>query len=391
MLRVSSLKFALLEKIGSFYITKIMGWSEVVIDESSLRNNVRLIRERASGRKVFAVIKSNAYGHGMVDCARIIKKEGVENFAVATIDEAVELREKVDCNSVLLIGGFVKKEVEEIFGRRVTPVVSNFEQLSYIGEFFRGKIIDRPFEIHLEFDTGMGRTGFLPSEVVRVKELIKGMSFLKVTGIMSHFSVADYMDEDSISYTNRQIEIFKGITRYFPGVVRHISNSAGLLFHNALFDAVRVGIAIYGGIKYPGLREVMHVRTRLVEIKEVPENWFISYGRTYKTEKRKRIGIASCGYSLGLWRRFYPGLEVVVRDRRVPVVGVICMDLFVVDLDKVPDADIGDYVYIMGGKSERISVFELAEKAQTVTYEIFCALGDYCKRNRIVVKDLSAI
>lgn len=362
-----------------------------MIDESAIRNNLRVIREKAEGRRIFAVVKSNAYGHGMLECVKVMVDEGLRDFAVATVDEAVTLRENFRNVNILVMAGFLRKEVEAIFESGSIPVVSNFDQLNFLVEFFRGKNLKTRFPIHLEFDTGMGRTGFMPYEVGKVREVLDGIPYLKVEGVMSHLSSADTLDEDSVNYTNRQIEIFKEIVRYFPGAMAHIANSAGLLYHGALFDAMRIGIALYGGMRYDGLRQVMHVRTRLVEIKYIPENWFVSYGRTYKSSSKKRIGIASCGYSLGLWRRLYPGFEVYINGRRVPVIGVICMDLFVVDLDELPDAKVGDYVYILGGGEGGIDVFEVAERADTITYEVLCSFGGYCKRSRRLIPDLTAI
>ncbi len=368
-----------------------MGWLEVLIDESAIRNNLRVIREKAEGKRIFAVVKSNAYGHGMLECVKIMVDEGLRDFAVATVDEAVTLRESFGDVNILIMAGFLRSEVEAIFESGAIPVVSNFDQLNFLLEFLRRRDLNTVFPIHVEFDTGMGRTGFLPHEVGKVREVLDGIPYLKVEGIMSHFSSADSLDEDSVNYTKRQIEIFREITRYFPGAICHIANSAGLLYHRALFDAIRVGIALYGGMRYEGLKQVMHARTRLVEIKDIPENWFVSYGRTYRSPRKKRIGVASCGYSLGLWRRLYPGFEVYINRRRAPVIGVICMDLFVVDLDGVPDAKVGDYVYILGGGEGGIDVFEVADRAGTITYEVLCSLGGYCKRNRRVIPDLTAI
>lgn len=367
-----------------------MGWMEVIVESSAIVSNLKVVRSIVGNRKIYAVVKSNAYGHGMLECVSLLEREGLKSFAVATVEEAVKVKEKFPSVEVLVLGGFVKEEISAIFDYGIIPVISNYDQIAMLEDFLKLRVIREPLKVHVEFDTGMGRMGFLPDEVGKLKDTLESKPFVKVVGVMSHFSVADETEPDSVEYTRRQMERFKAISDFFPGVVRHIANSAGVLFHrDALFDAVRVGIALYGGIKYPGLTQAMHVRSRIVEIKEVPEGWCISYGRKYKTCSKKKIGIVSSGYSLGFWRKFSSNAEVLVKGKRVPVIGTVCMDLFVVDLDGVPDVVIGDSVYILGGGKGGISVFELAKRAGTIPYEVFCSLGGYYERSRVYVDKLT--
>ncbi len=357
-------------------LTKGMGWVEILVEKDVLANNMRFLRDLSKNARFYAVVKSDGYGHGMVECARIFLENGADALAVSLVDEALELKESGVEGDVLLLAGFLPGEEEVVVKGGFEVAVSDLNMLKVLGKM--SERLDIPVNVHLKIDTGMGRLGFTENEISDALDVVKSFRGIKLVGIMSHFSVADERDEESVKFTLSQISSFKNIIKKYGFSslpVLHIANSAGLLFYpEALFTGVRVGIALYGGIKHPALKEAMHVRTRLLSVRTVPSGWSISYGRTYKTSKIKRIGVIPFGYALGYIRKFSNKAFVVVNNVRVPVLGRVCMDLTVVDLDNV-DAYPGDYVYILGGEKERISVFELSKWCDTITYEIFCQLG----------------
>ncbi len=360
-----------------------MGWVEVLINKQHLLDNARLLKKIAGDAKFFAVVKSNAYGHGMIECAKIFLEAGVDALAVSLVDEAYTLREAGIKSDILLLGGVMPKEEEAAVKGGFEIAVSDFYMLEALGR--ASNRLNKRVKIHIKIDTGMGRLGFLVEDIPEVLDVISKYKGLNLVGVMSHFSIADEDSVEAKEFTEHQLKLFKEIIqkyKFHNVSVFHIANSAGLLFYpESILSGVRVGIALYGGIRYPGLKEAMSVRTRLLSLKYVPSKWGISYGRTYITKAKKRIGVIPFGYALGYLRDFSNKAEVVINGRRCKVLGRVCMDLTVVDLDGV-SASVGDYVYILGGEEQKISVFELASWCKTITYEIFCQLGGNSVRLR---------
>ncbi|BAT72542.1 alanine racemase [Thermosulfidibacter takaii ABI70S6] len=353
-----------------------MGWTEVVIDSLALRNNLLVVRERVPG-KLYAVVKSNAYGHGLVDCAKLFLTEGADALACFSVNEASRLRKENVDSEVLLLGGFLPGEEAFLFDLALVPVVSDWWMLEALEReaYSRKKAIS----VHVKLDTGMGRLGFMPQDWQTLYARLKSSRWIKCVGLMSHFPVADEFTQESVEFTKKQIEKFEEAKRLFEDLgveVFHIANSAGVFFYpESLMDGARVGIALYGGLEHPELQQAMSVRTRLVNVKGVPAGWSISYGRTYVTQRPKRIGVIPCGYATGFLRSLSNKAEVWVNGCRARVLGRVCMDLTVIDLDGI-DAKPGDWVYLLGGEGEaKVTVFECAEWMGTITYEVFCVLS----------------
>ncbi len=349
-----------------------MGWTEVIIDTEALRNNLRRIKEIYSS-KLYAVVKSNAYGHGLIRCAKIFLEEGAHALAVFLPQEAEELRNAgIDCE-VLLLGGFLPDQASYAFEKNTTVAVGDWWMLEVLEK--EGEALRRSARIHLKLDTGMGRLGFTPEQWEELKKRLKALKWVKCEGIMSHLSVADEKSEDSKSFTKEQLKMFREAISLFQSSgaeIFHIANSAGVLFHpESHFNAARVGIALYGGIEDPKLKQAMTVRTKLLSVKEVPPGWSISYGRTYTTTQRTTLGVIPCGYATGYLRTLSNKAYVEVRGTKRRVLGRVCMDMTVIDITSTT-AKAGDWVYLLGGEGEGISVFECAQWFNTITYEVFC-------------------
>ncbi len=352
-------------------LIELMGWTQVVVDTSALASNIRLVRRRVKGR-LYAVVKSNAYGHGMLECSRVFLEGGADALAVFFPREGVVLRQAGVDAECLLLGGFWPEEVEAIFDHFLTPAVGEWWQVEALEKEAAAR--RTPIGIHVKVDTGMGRLGFLAERVPDLVRRLRGLRWVKVEGVMSHFPVADEEDQESRAFTRKQIELFGEVTEAFSplGVeVAHIANSAGVFFWpEAAFDGARVGIALYGGMEVEGLKQAMCVRTRLASVKEVPAGWSISYGRTFVAPHPMRIGVIPCGYATGYPRWLSNRASVWVGGKRVRVLGRVCMDLTVIDLTGVK-ARVGDWVYLLGPEGG-ISVFECAAWMETITYEVFC-------------------
>jgi len=353
------------------------------IDLDSLDYNYSQIRRRLpKGVKMLAVVKADAYGHGAGPISKRLEKLGVEFLGVATAEEGVELRKWGVKSPILILGGIYGKEVELIFRYHLTPVVFREDSLKLLSkEALRRK---KKVAIHLKIDTGMGRLG-VPMDRWSpfLSELIH-LPKIEVEGILSHFSMAD---EDE-SYTQQQWNDFEKAVNLAKemGVsfkYLHMANSATItLFPNYSGNLVRPGIMLYGSYPSPGfqrfiqLKPVMTLKTNIHFLKWVPPGTKISYGGTFVTRRPSLIATLPIGYADGYSRRLSNRGEVLIRGKRAPVVGKVCMDFIMVDVTDIPHVSLGDEVVLMGvqGK-ERITVEEIADKVNSISYEIFCLIG----------------
>ena len=337
----------------------------------------------ADGVKTMAIVKANAYGHGDVRVARVLEEMGCEYFGVAMVEEGIRLREGGIEAPVVVLGGIFNDQVRAIFDYDLTPVVYDLDTVERIDSLAGKRAVVK--DIHVKIDTGMGRLGILPHQIGAFFSTLKGYDNIRVEGVLSHFSE---MDQEDKGYSHRQLSTFvdaldriKGLG-YNPSLV-HMANSAAIVeFRESHFNLIRPGIMLYGS--YPSkrfsdrihLKPVMTLKTCLVYLKKLPSGFPVSYGRTYVTKKESTIGILPIGYGDGLPRRLSGRGEVLVRGKRVPIVGMVCMDFTMCDLTDVDDARVGDEVVIIGSQGDdTITVEEMAERTGTITYEIFCNIS----------------
>lgn len=380
------------------------------IDLSAIAHNFRIVKRIAKDRSVIAVVKADAYGHGSIEVSKRLIKEGVFYLAVAYTSEAIKLREASITAPIIVL--FDNIDIGEFFNFNLIPVIHEINTASVISNTAQKR--RTVIEVHVKVDTGMGRVGLSGNRIVEDLVKIAGMEGIKLTGLMSHFSDADLADK---SYAHLQLERFNKIRkavskRLNRKLFSHIANSAAVLaFGDAHLDAVRPGLMLYG---YSPLNEhsafsvqrsakdselrthnselinlvpAMKVKTQILCIRNLPPGSPVSYGRTFATKRQSRIGILPVGYADGYSRLFSNNADVLVRGKRVPVVGRICMDLTMVDLTEVKDAKEGDEVVILGSQGvEIITAYELANKAQTIPYEILTSLGSKSKKEYINAK-----
>ncbi len=354
------------------------------ISLSALRHNLQQIRACcAAGQGVLAVVKADAYGHGAVAISRELEAAAVEQFAVATLEEGIELRAAGIQQSILVFGGCYAGQEAEFVHQGLAAAVFSLADLQRLERFGAGHGLG--FPVHLKCDTGMGRVGFLPAEIPQVIDLVKQGAGLEVSGLMSHLACAD---ESASVETGRQIEIFRKILGQLAAagihpLHIHLCNSAGL----AAWDVpectlVRAGIALYGG--YPSaelkprleLQPVMTFTTRIAQLRMIEAGQGISYGHTYITKRLTRLAALPVGYADGFNHLFSNAGEVLIRGERAPVVGRVCMDWILVDVTDIPDAEIGDRVVLLGiDGHESIRAEDWAEKLDTINYEVFCRIS----------------
>jgi len=338
--------------------------------------------------KVLCVVKADAYGHGAVRVAQRLNSIGVEYFGVATIDEAINLRKNGIETPLLIMSGILPWDDPISFLEyNLTPVVYDLYTLKRIAEAHSKFKI--PLKIHIKFDTGMGRLGFMPHEGQYIIEILKNIDNIHIEGVMTHFSTSEIRDE----YGLNQIKKFREVLEFLkhnniePTYI-HMANSGGIInYPEAHFNMVRLGISLYGS--YPdtslkkkiNLKQIMRLTSKIALIRDFSEKNFLSYGRTFLTQRKTRIAYVPLGYSDGYPRALSNKGNVLINDKRCCIVGRICMDWILIDITDCPDVKVGDEVVLLGyGGNDSITADEIAGLEGTIPYEVLCRLSKNIKR-----------
>lgn len=353
-------------------------WAE--IDLSAIGGNVRFFSTHTEAL-VMAVVKANGYGHGAVPVAQAALKAGASWCGVAQAQEALELRRAgMDC-PILLLGFAPAARLAELISMRVSLIVWEPGQLEKAAAAAQES--GHPARLHLKVDTGMGRVGVRPQEAAALARRLAESEELQFEGLLTHFARADEKDHGP---TLQQEHCFRDVIGSLeagglhPGLI-HSANSAATLVRPAShFDMVRVGIAMYGldpSADCPcpvELRPALAWKSQLTHVKSVPKGSGLSYGHEYITSGAETIGTVSAGYADGYRRA--GGTVALVAGERVPVVGRVCMDQFLVRLDDVPGAAVGDEVVLLGEQAQaQLPVEEMALRWGTINYDVVCSIG----------------
>jgi len=353
-------------------------WLE--IDLSTLRKNFQLLSE-LSGSRVMPIVKANAYGHGLERVAAALEDAGAEWFGVARIEEALALRELGIKAKILVLGYSPPTRVSHAIKEKISLTVYDLPVAEAYAS--HAQSLQQAVNLHVKIDTGMGRLGILANKAVNFVEYVKNQESLTLEGVFTHFACADEPEKD---VTAKQINQFEIILRelesknLLPAIV-HAANSAGTInFPATRYNLIRAGIALYGHppsgrMKLPdGIASAISWKTRLISIKELPPGYGVSYGHMYHTKKKERIGVIAVGYGDGLRRQ--SGNFVLIHGKRVPIIGTVCMDQCMVNLDEIPDAVVGDEVSIIGKQiGAEISATHIANDWGTINYEVLCGLA----------------
>ena len=353
------------------------------VDLGALEFNYRQIRKRIpEGVKLLAVVKADAYGHGAIPVSLKLEKLGVEYLGVAIPEEGVELRRGGVKAPILVLGGIFGGEIDQIFRFRLTPVIFRKDSLKLLSrEAERRK---RKVKVHLKVDTGMGRLGVPLSLWPDFLKEVKRVPKIEIEGILSHFSMTD----EEKGYTQNQWRGFQkavaiaqemGVSYQYL----HMASSATLTAFPAYSaKLVRPGIMLYGSYPSPTfqapipLKPVMTLKTRIHFLKLVPSGTRISYGGTFTTKRESLIATLPIGYADGYSRHLSNHGEVLIHGKRAPVVGKVCMDFIMVDVTDIPHVSVGDEVVLMGRQGrEQITAEEIAEKINSISYEVLCLIG----------------
>jgi alanine racemase len=358
-------------------------WAEINLD--AIVKNVQLIRDH-TGVQVMAVVKANAYGHGLIPVAKAALRGGASWLGVARIEEAVELREAgLNC-PILVMGHIPGEKMVTAINQDISVTIWSLEQLKTISA--AAQMSKTQAKVHLKIDTGMSRLGIQPNEVQSLAEMVNIDPWVIFEGLFTHFARAD---EDDQTPTEHQEWIFTTtLTSLTATGIRppfvHAANSAATLSRpSSHFNMVRPGIVIYG--LHPSMvrqlpvefRPALAWKTTLSQVKTLPPGRGISYGHEYVTQNDERIGTVPVGYADG-YRRV-AGNQVLIEGKLVPVVGRVCMDQISVQLDGVPTAKQGDEVVIIGTQGENsIAAEQVAELWGTINYEVVCGISARVRR-----------
>jgi len=351
-------------------------WAE--IDRSALRHNVAFVREKFGPRiELLAVVKANAYGHGMIEVAQTIADQ-VDIFGVANLPEAVALRAAVR-HPITILGPALPKERAAIAEGGFIPSISTLEEARDFDRIGRGQTV----AINLKIDTGMGRMG-----VLAVFKEVSALPNIKVHSVSTHLPVSNEDEKFTREELRNFGKLIKQLRSEVPGDYKtHVLQTAGVLaFAEEPFEIVRPGMLIYGISPLPEfqtvLRPAMTWKTRIALIRAMPGGHGISYGRTFITPRKMRVATLSCGYADGYPRHLSNrGISVLVRGQRCALLGRVTMDLIMIDISHLADAKVGDEVVLMGRQGdEEMCCAELAERAETITWEITTRIGARVRR-----------
>jgi alanine racemase len=386
-------------------VAKVEGrpvWAEV--SASALTHNLRAIRDyvnpadeqRKTPRLVLSIVKGNGYGHGGPQVAKILEKAGSDWFGVTSASEGIEVRKAGVRKPILVLTSFWPGEEENLLKHNLTPVIHRCDQLAPLNKAASGRRNRDPFSFHLKMDTGMNRLGIAPSDIDCFAGQLAKCRHLQLGGVLTHFASSEAFAPSPQGEQTREQEehFFVALERlralgFDPGIV-HLANSAAIAVRPETWaDMVRPGVILYG--YHPGydppeqrleaenklpLKPVMSLRTRIISLRRIPTGAGVGYGGKFVTERPSVIGVLAAGYGDGVHRSLGNRGCVLVRGKLAPIVGIVSMDVTMIDVTDVPGVEIGEVVTIYGVDGEHVHpASQVARGIGTVTSDLLCAVS----------------
>ena len=362
-------------------------WAEISL--GALKSNFKALQKLAKGSEVLPVVKANAYGHGLVPVAQALVSAGAKFLAVAFVQEGVVLRKAGVKVPVLVLSPTLPAEIPVLLKNKLIPQVSSVAGAQALSKTARKAKI-KTVAVHVKIDTGMGRVGVKAANAMKEIEAIRRVPGIQVTGVYTHLATADWSDPKyawgQITRFRQALEKIKGPHKV-PGT--HLANSAALItyYPQSKGTWVRPGIALYGVYPSPTMKNrvkltpVMQVKTRVIHTKTLEKGESVSYGRTYTAKKRIKVATLAMGYADGLLRSLSNKGSCLIKGRKVPLIGTVCMDMTMADVSKVPGIRVGDVATFFGRDGKAVlPVEEQAARAGTISYELLCAVGERVPR-----------
>ncbi len=363
------------------------------VNLSSFQNNLRLIKNIVGKKtKIMAVVKADAYGHGAVECSKAAIEAGADLLGVGVIGEGIELRKHGIELPILVLGGVFIEEIPDLLHYRLETTISNSSTAQSLSK--HAEKIGSLAKVHLKIDTGMSRIGATMDDYMQLLKETTSLPGLQLQGICTHFATADTEDPE---YTLKQLSLFENALKIFKQTGRplpliHCANSSAILQYPQTWkDMIRPGLALYGALPSPNLENklnslipagedtlapVMEWKSKIILLKHVSKGTSIGYGRHFIAQRDSLIATLPVGYADGLPRILSNKMEIIVRGKKAPQVGTICMDFCLIDVSDITEAKEEDDVVIIGKQGKNaISAEEVSKLAQTIPYEILCTIG----------------
>lgn len=355
-----------------------------IVDLSALTHNLTQLRRLLSpGCGIMAVVKANAYGHGAVEVARSLMTQGVARVAVVSLDEGIALRAAGITIPIVILGPLFPEQIYDAIAHRLTPVISDRSLLPTLAQATAS--LATPYPMHLKVETGMGRLGLATDELLNLIDSGQLPASLYIEGLMTHFADSD---GPTTSQTEQQLSLFQktvsGMTaRGLSIPLIHAANSgAAVRYPHSHYSLIRPGIMLYGyhtlptSIPAPDLKPVLSLRSCIAQMRTIPTGGTISYNATFVAKRPTRVAVLPIGYADGFNRRLSNRGEVLVQGRRAGIIGLVCMDMVMIDVTEIPEAAVGDEVVLIGRQgADQITAADLSEWTGTIAYETLCAIG----------------
>jgi alanine racemase len=359
------------------------------IDLSALGHNLDQVRRRIpTGCDILAVVKADAYGHGALAIAGELARLGINRFGVATVQEGLHLRNAGLAGSILILGALQPQHIEAVVQHRLTPIIHDGLMAEQLAKLIPSRA--RPYPVHIKVDTGMSRLGLAPDDVLPLLQSSSFRETLAPEGLMTHLADAD---GEEPTFTTHQMKRFYALIAAIEAAgikipLIHAANSAGILRHPSThFTLVRPGIMLYGyhtttqPDNLPDLKPVLSLTTRVVQVRRLDPGQSVSYNRVFTVSRPSTIAVLPIGYGDGYSRHLSNRGAVLIKGKRAAIVGRICMDMTMVDVTDIPDVATGDEAVLIGQQGGlRITAAHLATWAETIPYEILCAIGPRVRR-----------
>jgi len=364
------------------------------VNLQALRHNLGVVKRHAGSAHVWAVLKADGYGHGAPAVARTLERAGADGFCVALLEEAIELRDAGILLPIMVMGGYYGGAHAELVHRGLVPVVYDLAQIEGFARLVRSGAASGPIDVHVKIDTGMARLGVTLETLAPFAAALARFPEVRVRGLMTHLACADALEP---AETTEQMVRFDEATALLArhGVrptVRHAANSAALLRGQALLDAARPGVALFGvaprsvggatrgtplGV---GLRPVMSVRSEVIDIRDVAQGAPVGYGALWRAPRPSRIATIPMGYADGLSRQLSNRGHVLIRGKRAPIVGAVSMDMSMLDVTDLPGVSVRDEAVVLGSQEgplgkDCVSADEIADHAGTIPWEVLTSIS----------------
>lgn len=359
------------------------------IDLQAFRHNFQNLRNYISPQtRIMAVVKADAYGHGALPCARVAVESGADYLGAGVIEEGIEFRQSGLDTPILILGSIFPDEAEDLVRHDLATIVCTLPLAQALAK--EAEKQNKTASVHIKVDTGMNRLGVLPENLPELLNQIRNLPNLKIEGVSTHFASAD--DED-LSITQAQLKKFQAALACFKQDDRpliHCSNTSALFkFPESHFDMVRPGLILYGALPSPSLQTVlnekenlspfqpvMQWKSQIILVKSLAKGQPVSYSGSFTTQRDSLIATLPIGYADGLHRSLSNKMDVLIRGKRAPQIGNICMDMTLIDVTEIQDVQAGDEVVLFGKQEgQTITVDEMASKGGTIPYEILCNVG----------------